>query len=554
LKFLCACCLPHFFALQIVFLKQEQRKDQRRTNKMSNSKVDKSEPPLLENRHNFERWRIAMVDWLRRHNMWIAIFEEDEALRSIAKNRGEAFAALCQAMKLDDSIFLSDCFQRMRNEYDPDPRKAYDFILAQMRPAHIDAQINAELEIANLKIKEGESVPELITRYQMLLSRFPKNEISDEAHIRHIKRAVMARNEVYREYEMEIRQFLVSPKPTFAKLIKLLQRRSEELKYEAESRGVSSQLPTQAGTISESVNYSRGFHRGRSGGRSMRGRFNGRRSGQSNYVASRRGDFNPSGNFRGRGRGHEQGGRGYSHGFHGGRGRGFGGRNHQYQRGSSFQDHYRPYQNQNWFQNSQPQQNHPPPHRGYEDYQEKRRRVEKTFTVGEVEECVLFTKDDRFIIDSGCTSHMIGNLDLLESYELVEDGREVELADGKFLRVEAKGTMGPFKEVLYIPGLNQNLISVSQLDRDGCDVTFVDGQVILRRRGFDECLPIGMLRGKLYHLDPKIREFAGTVSERKKDLNLWHKRMAHVNDADLIAMVNSKVVDGLNVATKVGRK
>jgi hypothetical protein len=56
----------------------------------------------------------------------------------------------------------------------------------------------------------------------------------------------------------------------------------------------------------------------------------------------------------------------------------------------------------------------------------------------------------------------------------------VQVADGRGLRVEAKGVLGPFTDVLYIPALSQNLVSVSQLDRDGYDVTFIDGQVLFQ--------------------------------------------------------------------------
>jgi hypothetical protein len=75
---------------------------------------------------------------------------------------------MCQAMKKDNLIYYSRCFQEMREWDDPDPKKAYQFILSQMRPSHIDAQINAELEIANLKRMGRESVPELMTRSQIL--------------------------------------------------------------------------------------------------------------------------------------------------------------------------------------------------------------------------------------------------------------------------------------------------------------------------------------------------------------------------------------------------
>jgi hypothetical protein len=189
----------------------------------------------------------------------------------------------------------------------------------------------------------------------------------------------------------------------------------------------------------------------------------------------------------------------------------------------------------------------------------KRMRMERNnAAVERSEECVLFSKEDTFVIDSGCSSHMTGNLELFESYEMLSEPGLVELADGSKLEIQAKGTLGPFKEVLYtssISGLSQNLVSVSQLQRDGFDVIFEDGKVVIKDRKTASLIPIGILKGKLYHLDPKFtEEFCGSVKERRIDLDLWHRRLAHLNERDLISMVNSKAVDGLNVSSRTGRK
>ena len=39
------------------------------------------------------------------------------------------------------------------------------------------------------------------------------------------------------------------------------------------------------------------------------------------------------------------------------------------------------------------------------------------------------------------------------------------------------------KEVLYVPGLKKNLLSISALDAKGIRVAFIDGQVLLWRKG-----------------------------------------------------------------------
>jgi hypothetical protein len=50
------------------------------------------------------------------------------------------------------------------------------------------------------------------------------------------------------------------------------------------------------------------------------------------------------------------------------------------------------------------------------------------------------------------------------------------------------------KEVLYVPGLKKNLLSISTLDEKGYKVSFVDGQVLMWPRGknFDDVAMIGV--------------------------------------------------------------
>jgi hypothetical protein len=134
---------------------------------------------------------------------------------------------------------------------------------------------------------------------------------------------------------------------------------------------------------------------------------------------------------------------------------------------------------------------------------------------------------------------MTSNLQLLSELEAVED-RCVTVANGEELPVVAKGRCGPFENVLFIPRLARNLISVSQLDEDGYDIRFEEGKVLMedRRTGLIE--NIGVKKGRLY-------EFAGAVSERRADMTLWHKRLAHINEKDLSTMISGEVVKGLNI-------
>ena len=58
------------------------------------------------------------------------------------------------------------------------------------------------------------------------------------------------------------------------------------------------------------------------------------------------------------------------------------------------------------------------------------------------------------------------------------------------------------KKVLFVPGLMNNLLSISTLDSKGMRVAFIDGQVIMWPKGktIDDAIVIGEQEGGLYKL------------------------------------------------------
>ena len=58
------------------------------------------------------------------------------------------------------------------------------------------------------------------------------------------------------------------------------------------------------------------------------------------------------------------------------------------------------------------------------------------------------------------------------------------------------------KEVLYVPGLKKNLLSISSLDANGMRVSFFDGQVLMcpKRKTIDDATVIGEQDRGLYKL------------------------------------------------------
>ena len=88
-------------------------------------------------------------------------------------------------------------------------------------------------------------------------------------------------------------------------------------------------------------------------------------------------------------------------------------------------------------------------------------------------------KESSWILDSGCTSHMTGDKTKLNNMNNFNGG-SVKFGnndDAKIVRkghVSLNGSKILCENVFYVDGLKHNLLSVSQLCKDGHNVVFLD--------------------------------------------------------------------------------
>jgi hypothetical protein len=87
-----------------------------------------------------------------------------------------------------------------------------------------------------------------------------------------------------------------------------------------------------------------------------------------------------------------------------------------------------------------------------------------------------------------------------------------------YYRLDSKKTT-KMKDVLYVPSLKTNLLSISTLDEKGFKFAFIDGEVLMWPRGksIDDVVVIGAKEGGLYklkrHLDSTLVHSTITPSE-----------------------------------------
>ena len=105
------------------------------------------------------------------------------------------------------------------------------------------------------------------------------------------------------------------------------------------------------------------------------------------------------------------------------------------------------------------------------------------------------------------------------------------------------GTSMKMKEVLYVPSLKKNLLSISSLDKKGYRVSFIDGQVLMWTKGktLEDAVVIGEEEGGLYKLKGQPKTFL--VHAITSSSELWHSRISHIKYKALLYV--RKVVIGL---------
>lgn len=153
------------------------------------------------------------------------------------------------------------------------------------------------------------------------------------------------------------------------------------------------------------------------------------------------------------------------------------------------------------------------------------------------------SNDNGWYVDSGASMHLTMHRDWLydEIPPLVDT---IKVADDKKLTVKACGKVKlnvadqsgkseviEVNNVLYVPELATNLLSVSQIIKNGCHVQFdKEGCRIFNK--MNKQVAEAKLTNNMYRLKThQVSAYISTV--KSSDAYLWHQRMAHLNFEDL---------------------
>ena len=170
--------------------------------------------------------------------------------------------------------------------------------------------------------------------------------------------------------------------------------------------------------------------------------------------------------------------------------------------------------------------------------------------------------DDMWYLDTRASSHMTGmktfSQSLDESYQGV-----VRFSDGSSIRYEGKveahvectnGERMIFENVLYIPKLKTNILSLGKLDSQGYDIRLRDGFLTLYDGQGRLLTKTPKTRGNMYLLKLNIVEHCLLVEKNDEEAWLWHRRMCHQSAHTLHGMVKGNHAIGLPSSSKFEHK
>lgn len=95
------------------------------------------------------------------------------------------------------------------------------------------------------------------------------------------------------------------------------------------------------------------------------------------------------------------------------------------------------------------------------------------------------------------------------------------------------------KEVLIVPYLKFNLLSVRKLEMNGYTVQFCNRKGIIQRE--DHTIAVAYRKNKLYELEFSTESVTANVCNSESDIEVWHKRFGHISYSaleELPSMVN----------------
>lgn len=159
-------------------------------------------------------------------------------------------------------------------------------------------------------------------------------------------------------------------------------------------------------------------------------------------------------------------------------------------------------------------------------------------------------------LDSGASEHLVNSDEYLINVKVLDKPTQIKSAkSGALLSATKIGDMNMeaplnnrtnkivLKNVLLVPGLEFNLLSVPVLEKRGFTIIFDKGKGTICKE--NKVIAVAERRSKLYELNLVSRIEIANLCEIERETELWHRRLGHISNTGLRKLVT--MVDGINI-------
>ncbi|KAM2467223.1 hypothetical protein PS1_009053 [Malus domestica] len=156
-------------------------------------------------------------------------------------------------------------------------------------------------------------------------------------------------------------------------------------------------------------------------------------------------------------------------------------------------------------------------------------------------------------IDSGCSNHMTAHESLLIDIDTNFTGK-VKMGDGNIVKATGRGTLvintkkgrRCIREVMLVPGLDENLLSVGQMMEHGYFLLFGGTVVeIYDDISLSNLVTKVEVKNRSFPLVLKYLEEVAKKASVTSSMKLWHKRLGHLNMTSLQNLQKDEMVQGI---------
>ena len=164
-----------------------------------------------------------------------------------------------------------------------------------------------------------------------------------------------------------------------------------------------------------------------------------------------------------------------------------------------------------------------------------------------------------WIVDSGATCHMCNDSKQFVELHDLEQPQEVSLGDGHAVKANKCGTVllqmklpnnkikkCKLYDVLYVPALTYNLLSISRVTQSGKTTEFTNSRCHITDKE-NRLIAVATRIGSLYYLDCESVDRSNKAENNNfVTENLWHRRYGHLGAHGLKKLAQNKLVEGFN--------